>query len=266
MIFRRRRVPAWSALEDRSAHEELLELVRDRLREVGVAVDDDEAGPVIAVGGGRSLDVAALTTAAAEAPPETWPEVVRGHVASATNPNRPPSDPARLQPTVRVRLLTVEALERFPKALPHRRHGDLAEVLVIDSSRSFVWAAAADLEPLGMDVEELFRLGRENAFAAGPVRTTTLDVAGGSITLVEGRGEYVASRALELDRLVDLPADTALVAVPTRGAVLVGPPPGGDDAVVAAMADEAAARFETGPGGVSPRLYRWADGGLTLHD
>lgn len=263
MIFRRWRLPDWSAFEDRATHEELVELVHATVREADLSFDEAEDGRVLRLEGGATLDLADVTAATVDVPPDGWSDVVRGLLASATNPNRAPTDPERLQPAVRVRLMTVDALERFPKPLPHRTHDDLAEVLVIDSARSLVWAGEADLEPLGMELDDLFALGRRNVGAKERVATSTTDLGGESVTLVEGRHEYVASWALLVGDLVEVPAAGVAVAVPTSRTMLLQPLAGtGDPGAVDALLADTTARFDAGPGSLSPRLYRWHDGRL----
>lgn len=264
MIFRRWRVPEWSAFEDRTTHDELVELVHATVREADLSFDEAEDGRVLRIEGGSTLDLADVTAAVVDVPPEGWPDVVRGRLASATNPNRAPTDPERLQPAVRVRLMTVEALERFPKELPHREHDDLVEVLVIDSVRSLVWAGEADLDPLGMELDDLFTLGRRNVRTREPVTATTVELGGSAVTVVEARHEYVASWALLVDALVEVPAQGVAVAVPTSRTLLLQPLAADrEPAALDALATDAAARYDAGPGGVSPRLHRWRDGRLT---
>ena len=263
MLFGRRRAPEWSALHDRRTHDELVELVRSMVREAELTFDEDDDGRVVRLGGGATLDLGDLSAAAAEVGPEAWPDIVRDRLASATNPNRAPTDPARLRPAVRVRVMTREALGRFPKQLPHRAHGDLAEVLVIDSARSLVWADERDLEPLGSSLDGLFILGRENVRAHEPVTTSVVELDRGPATLVRGDHPYVASWAVMLDELVALPAAGAAVVVPTTRTVLLraleGPADADslDDLVV-----EATAHHRAGPGALTPRPHRWHGGRL----
>jgi hypothetical protein len=266
VIFRRRRVPAWSALDDRRAHDTLVELVREQLREADLSVTERDHGRLLDVEGGATIDLGRVSEGVAELPAEAWPDEVRGRIASATNPSRAPRDPAALLPAVRVRLVTMATLEGFPKQLPHRQHADLAEVLVIDAA-GLVWAGERDLAPLGLELDELFALGRENVREREPVRTSALDVPGATLTVAEGSNDYVASWSLVLDDLVDLPDTGALVAVPTARTLLVHPLRDTTDAeAAAAVRATTTERFDAGPKRLSPELYRWQDGSLVAAD
>jgi hypothetical protein len=92
-------------------------------------------------------------------------------------------------------------------------------------------------------------------------------VDGATITLADGRGDETSSWALMLDQLLGVPEAGVAVAVPTRAQLLAAPLAGDDgvDAdVITAMAAAAAERHDAGPGRISPGLYRWREGDLTL--
>lgn len=174
-------------------------------------------------------------------------------------------DLARTRPLLRSRVvaegaLLTEDVVRRPVA------AGLAEVLVAD-----VGGAVRSLPPAvvaGWDTEPgaLLDLGREQVLADGLLSRRTLDLGGVEVLALESPSAFAATHVWALPAYVDVPPAGLLVALPTRHLVLAGALTGRDQALDLAQALllNADGIWRAGPGSLSPDLYWWRDGALTL--
>lgn len=153
--------------------------------------------------------------------------------------------------------------------LIHREPADgLIETLVYDLPGSVRTVPPDHARRWGVPEEELFRVGLANVKAEQPPPVTqTFDVGkGGAIRALVGDSFFTASHALFLEDHLESPARFgAIVAIPHRHAVLFHPIE--DLRVIGAvnsMIPIAFGMYQEGPGSLSPGLYWWRSGKLTL--
>jgi hypothetical protein len=143
----------------------------------------------------------------------------------------------------------------------------LIETLVYDLPGSVRTVPPDHVRKWGMSPEELFRLGLANVKAEPPPAKQIFDVGkGAAIQALVGDSFFTASHALFLEEhLAPPPPFGALVAVPHRHAVLYHPIE--NMRVIGAvnsMIPIAFGMYQEGPGSLSPGLYWWREGSLTL--
>jgi hypothetical protein len=136
--------------------------------------------------------------------------------------------------------------------------------LVIDYPKTIATVNPDRLEKWGRTADELLELGLANVRAQDvPDRAI---VENTSIRLLSGDSFFVATWVLMLEEhLEPVPEHGALVIVPNRHAVLFQPIV--DVSIVNAVGlllGIADAQCRQGPGSISPNLYWWKDGHLTL--
>lgn len=207
--------------------------------------------------------------------PAEWPSLVERHFENlfAAKGERQAleadlADYAKIAHLLRVRL--------FPEDLPEGVRGGsvnrsvapgITAVLAFDLPTSVVSVGRKEADAWGIPDDELLRDGLENVFTSEPVNREDVEVADDvKLTALMGDSFFTASHVLMLEKHLSGPAEHgALVAVPHRHAVFFhvidGP------AVVRAVGvllQMAMGMYQEGPGSISPSVYWWRDGELTL--
>ncbi|NXY93781.1 immunity 49 family protein [Streptomyces sp. BR123] len=212
-----------------------------------------------------------LAARCARAPQEQWPRLVAAHFEMLRRASRGDESAEELLRGAYARLLPVDSLT--PDLADRMRYARVvAEGLVfayaLDGPDSVRILTDVDVERAGL--QALGQAAYENLM---DVQVAYEDVpVEGRATLhsVYGDSPFVASRALFLADTVrqltgeTLPEAGALVVVPTRH--LLAYHPIADGTVIDALNDLAAyalRAYQDGPGPLSPRVYRWHQGGLT---
>lgn len=263
--------PAWSPLADGAAHAEFEALVEAVLDRAAMHVLDRD-GPSWRVaddeGADLRVDLRTLATLCRDQDRDAWAELVLTHLAPLLAPDpmaELAADPSALRSAVRVRLYPTEALDAEHVAPPSRRAAEgLSEVVVVDTPDTVLVVDADRYDVLDLSSRQLFRLGRDNLRSREPLTLESRD-SPVDLLVAEGDSFFTASWAILLDEAIDLPPDGALVAVPSRHALLVHPLRDGDAVrAVQVLLDVAHRHFAEAPGNLSPDLYWFHDGGLHL--
>lgn len=261
--------PAWSPFTDGAEHQEFVSLVEEVLHRAGMDAVPEEDGAAYRDRNSDTvlwLDNLAILCARAER--DAWAELVLRHVTAMLHPD-PMSelvdDPDAFRAAVRVRLYTEAAVAQHEGNLPRRTAAaGLVETVVIDTPETVAIVDAEAYAPLGLSEEDLFALGRDNVRTDGPPEVT-IHEGETELHVAESQSFFTASWALILDELIDVPEHGALVVVPSRH-VLVAHPVRDQTAVsaVQVLLGLAHQHFAEAPGALSPDLYWYRDGNLTL--
>jgi hypothetical protein len=171
--------------------------------------------------------------------------------------------------SLKVRLYHTDYLDQMGGGgLVHRKPAEgLIETLVYDLPGSVRTVPPEHVRKWGVSADELFRIGLANVKSETPPAKQVFEVGKGArIQALVGDSFFTASHALFLeDHLTPPPPFGALVAVPHRHAVLFHPIE--NMRVIGAvnsMIPIAFGMYQEGPGSLSPGLYWWRSGALTL--
>lgn len=205
-----------------------------------------------------------------------WAATIREHFDNAFRSSRDSAELdarsdtlANVRGYLKVRLYHTDYLAQMGGAgLVHRVPAEgLIETLVYDLPGSVRTVPPDHPKKWGVGEEELFRIGLENVKAEPPPAKQTFDVGKGArIQALVGDSFFTASHVLFLEaHLGEASRFGAVVAVPHRHAVLYHPI---EDMrlmqVVNSMIPIAFGMYQEGPGSLSPGLYWWRAGALTL--
>jgi hypothetical protein len=171
----------------------------------------------------------------------------------------------RARPLLRSRVVAEGAL--LAEDVVRRPLADgLAEVLVADVAGAVRPLPPAVVGGWTADPGDLLDLGRAQVLAAGLLSRRTVDLGGVDVLALESPSAFAATHVWALPSYVDVPPAGLLVALPTRHLVLVGALTGRGQALDLAQAllVNADGIWRAGPGALSPDLYWWRDGVLTL--
>ena len=134
---------------------------------------------------------------------------------------------------------------------------------MVDTPDAVVVAEADRFDVLDLSVRELFRLGRDNLRAHEPLALQERTDGPVDLLVAEGDSFYTATWSLLLDEAVDLPADGALVVVPSRHALVAHPLRDGHAVrAVQTLLAIAHRHVAESPGALTADLYWFRDGGL----
>jgi hypothetical protein len=205
-----------------------------------------------------------------------WPTTIREHFDNAFRSSRDSQEldakSDRLEAvrgSLKVRLYHTDYLDQMGDGgLVHRVPAEgLIETLVYDLPGSVRTVPPDHVRKWGLPTDELFRIGLDNVRAEPAPARQTFDVGKGAlIQALVGDSFFTASHVLFLDQHLGPPsAFGALVALPHRHAVLFHPIE--NMRVIGAvnsMIPIAFGMYQEGPGSLSPGLYWWRSGTLTL--
>jgi hypothetical protein len=262
-------VPAWADFMDRGEYAEFRRLIDDWMsahnreyREV------DGGGLEIGLSDGQSGVLALMNLAQLvhQLPPGERHRLIADHFGAVLALPFASADRAfeDVRSMIKVRVYPEDyGLEGEPIVSRTLAPGVLA-VLAIDYPTSVVVLTHEQVDKWGRPIDELFELGLANLIAQDLPDSS--EVSDTPIRMLTGSSFFVATWVLLLDRLMQpVPEHGALVALPNRHLLLYAPIV--DVTVVQAfgpLLSIAARQFEAGPGSISPSLYWWRNGTLTL--
>jgi hypothetical protein len=265
-------VPDWAGFMDAAEYGQFRRLTDEWLRaHVGSFREIDGGGVELRTATGRPL-VLGLTNLAQTChrlPREEWAAQVDSHLGTMLSrvgtPREPDFEDARSMIKVRLYPENYAPTEEARKLLVSRPvAAGIQSVLVIDYPDSIGTVRAPLLEKWGRKADELFALGLANV-RQQDVPDASL-VGDGPIHLLSGNSFFVATWLLMLEKYLEpVPKKGALVIVPHRHALLFQPVV--DVAImnsVAPLLNIADMQFRQGPGSISPSLYWWKAGRVTL--
>lgn len=208
-------------------------------------------------------------------PRDDWPALVSDHITTIVTAIEEPldlSDFELAQHLLRTRIYPAEADNGVLAARPFAP--GLIEAVVVDTPTTVRTVTVEEMHGWPVSGDALFVLGRANVRADGPLQVEEQDLAGIRVAVLQGWTFYAATHLAWLEEYLEIGPYGALVVAPNRGLIIAYPIHGGAAAggyqgvVAAAQELQAQARrgYEEGPGSLSPHLFWWRAGQLTLLD
>jgi hypothetical protein len=198
-----------------------------------------------------------------------WPQLIAGHFASLMVQVEGPDlsfESARSMVKIRVfpeQIAIPDDPDPSKSAVTEVIAPGLRWILALDLPTTVRSLSRGDLGDWGRTPEEMYDLGLANVREQDVPLDRDL---GDGVRLLLGDSFFVATWALMLERYLDpIPEHGALVALPHRHALAFKPI--SDLSVVQAisgMLNLAIESYREGPGSISPNLYWWRAGKLTL--
>jgi len=262
-------VPAWAEFMDRGEYAEFRRLMDDWMSTHNREYREADGGGIeITLSDGQPLLLGLVNLAqlAHRIPRSERQRLIADHFGQVLTIPFGSVDRAfeDVQSMIKVRLYPEDyGVEGMPLVSRVLAPGVLA-ILVIDYPTSIMSLTHQQIEKWERPIDELFELGLANVGAQDAPLSS--DVTDTSIRMLTGETFFVATWALMLERLMQpVPEHGALVVLPHRHLLLYAPIV--DVTVVQAfgpLLSIAARQFEAGPGSISPSLYWWRGGTLTL--
>lgn len=239
-------------------------------------------GDVMLLEGANRLHVSMrnLRQLARLVPRDDWPALVSDHVSTIVTAIEEPldlSDFELAQHLLRTRIYPAEADNGILAARPFAP--GLIEAVVVDTPTTVRTVTIEEARAWPVSLDSLFVLGRANVRSDGPLQCEEQEVGGVRFSVLQGWTFYVATHAAWLEDYLELGPYGALVVVPSRSMIAAYPiqgrggaepwassPHGHGPVVLAATELQAQAQhaYEEGPGSLSPHLFWWRAGALTL--
>jgi len=272
-------VPDWAKFFEPDDYRAFLEAVDDELRRRELPFELGDGTVLVSPPGGEPADYGLLNLAqTCHATGRTeWASTIREHFDNAFRSSRDSEDlDAKagsldaIRPHLKVRLYHTDYRDQMGETgLVHREPAEgLIETLVYALPGSVRTVPPDHLGRWGVSKDELFRIGLANVKAERPAPALqTFEVGkGAGLRALVGDSFFTASHVLFLEDYLQPPSPFgAVVAVPHRHAVLF-------HAIVDMRVMEAVnsmitiafGMYQEGPGSLSPGLYWWKPGSLTL--
>jgi hypothetical protein len=205
-----------------------------------------------------------LRQLARQVPRDDWPALVADHVGTIITAIEEPldlSDFSLVRGLLRSRVYPVEA--RTGRLISRPFADGLIEAIVADTPTTVRTIVTDDARTWPVTLDELFAVGRDGVRADGPLECDVIDDTG--IRVLEGSTFYAATHLVWLGSYLDPGPHGALAVAPTRSTIAACAIRK-STATVTAERLHAFARdaYEDGPGSLSPDLFWWRDGRLTL--
>jgi hypothetical protein len=266
------------ARHDDSALDSLVVLVAESLGYACQRVPGD----VMLLEGANRLHVSMrnLRQLARLVPRDDWPALVSDHVSTIVTAIEEPLDLSNFelaQHLLRTRIYPAEADNGVLAARPFAP--GLIEAVVVDTPTTVRTVTIEEAQAWPVSLESLFVLGRSNVRSDGPLQCEEREIGDVRFSVLHGWTFYAATHAAWLEDYLDLAPYGALVVVPSRSMIAAYPiqgrggtepwetrGPGYGPVVQAATELQAQAQqaYEEGPGSLSPHLFWWRSGVLTL--
>ena len=265
-------VPNWAEFMEPDEYAEFRRLTDDWLRSHAGSFRDIDGGgvelPPTEDGRPTTIGLTNLAQKCHAVPRSEWADLVDGHLGSLFRIPASLEDPdfGEVQSQIKVRIFGEDILPPDARAVLITRPvaPGLLAALAIDYPDT-VASLNPEIPPKwGRTPDELFELGLSNVRAQDVPDLSVIENS--SIRLLSGDSFFVATWVLMLEeRMQPVSAHGALVIVPHRHAVLFQPIV--DVSAVKAIGPLlgiADSQCRQGPGSISPSLYWWKDGHLTL--
>jgi hypothetical protein len=203
-------------------------------------------------------------------PRDDWPALVSDHITTIITAIEEPldlSDFELAQHLLRTRIYPAEADNGALAARPFAP--GLIEAVVVDTPTTVRTVTVEEMNGWPVSGDALFMLGRANVRADGPLQVDDSELGGVPVAVLHGWSFYAATHLAWLEEYVEMGPYGALVVAPSRSLIVAHPinPRAGYHATVAAARElqiQAHQAYEDGPGSLSPHLFWWRGGELTL--
>ncbi|MFD0690449.1 hypothetical protein [Actinomadura fibrosa] len=234
-------------------------------------------GDVMLLEGANRLHVSMrnLRQLARLVPRDDWPALVSDHVTTIVTAIEEPldlSDFDLAQHLLRTRIYPAEADNGVLAARPFAP--GLIEVVVVDTPTTVRTVTNEEMDGWPVSGDALFMLGRANVRGDGPLQLDEQDLGGVRVSVLHGWTFYAVTHLAWLEEYLPIGPYGALVIAPNRSLIVAhalriadGNPRARYRAAVAAATElhaQAHRAYEEGPGSLSPHLYWWRAGELTL--
>jgi hypothetical protein len=223
-------------------------------------------GDVMLLDGPQRLHIGMrnLRQLARQVPRDDWPALVADHVGTIITAIEEPldlSDFPLVRGLLRSRVYPVEA--RTGRLISRPFAPGLIEAIVADTPTTVRTVVTDDAATWPVTTNELFAVGRDGVRADGPLECDVIDDTG--IRVLEGSTFYAATHLVWLESYLDPEPHGALAVAPTRSTIAACPIRR-DTALITAerLRAFAADSHEDGPGSLTPDLFWWRRGTLTL--
>ncbi len=271
--FRGQQAPAWASFFTRADFEHFRGVVAADFARRGWRFIEDGDGLVVNPDDPETRREFGLVNLAQQCHLEdrdAWPGIIEGHFdgldAAFASEGEVPTTWEEARSIIKLRLAGPEVafpedVVRYPVA-----HGlDAALVLDLPTTIAYLRRDAIAEWPA---VDELHAVALANMRAEEPPELEVIDAQGAPITWLTGESFFVASRILFLGEVLDATGPYGvLVSVPTRHMLLAHPIR--DAQVISAVNSLtvlATNIHRDGPGSVSPALFWWHAGAITVID
>lgn len=203
-------------------------------------------------------------------PRDDWPALVSDHVTTIVTAIEEPldlSDFELAQHLLRTRIYPAEADNGMLAARPFAP--GLIEAVVVDTPTTVRTVTVEEMDGWPVSGDALFMLGRANVRADGPLQVDEQDLGGVPVSVLHGWSFYAATHLAWMEEYVEIGPYGAIVVVPSRSLIVthaIRPRAGYRATLTAARELHAQAyhAYEEGPGSLSPHLFWWRSGELTL--
>jgi hypothetical protein len=265
-------IPSWAPFFTGEQSAIFLALVEAEIQQHAAEVEVGDGVIFATLTGGEqhSLGLKNLAQRCHQHPEAEWVAVITEHVASvlAAQTDAEQLDErqfSEVEPLLKLKLYA-DDLPPDAKLVREPVAEGIAAVLTLDLPHTVRSVSADKAESWGKATEELLAIGLANALAEPFAHTVAEGGEGVPIHLIEGNSFFVATRALRLEDWVPLDhPNGALVVIPHRHAVLFHVIEGMTVlGAVNALMVCARGMFREGPGSISPEIYWWRAGQLTL--
>ncbi|MFJ2032578.1 hypothetical protein [Streptosporangium sp. NPDC087985] len=244
----------------------LLELVAGAL---GYTCSFATDGGTLTLSGPRRIVVrlAGLHAEARRRSREDWPMLVSEHLAHALATVDEPFDAcdlAEVRPLLRIRIQSDDDLGAA-RVVGRHLSTDLVEVLVVGDGAAGRPVRPEEAGCWPITAAQALDLAVDNARGDDPLSVTEADLGGVAVRRLSGPTASAAAHLRRLGDYLAVPADGVLVALPDPATLVVHPVEGiGVVRAIERMRLFAQREFDRGAGALSPQVYWWHDGRLTL--
>jgi hypothetical protein len=205
-----------------------------------------------------------LRQLARQVPRDDWPALVADHVGTIITAIEEPLDLrdfGLIHGLLRSRVYPAEA--RTGRLISRPFADGLIEAMVADTPTTVRTIVTDDADTWPVTVDELFDVGRAGVRSDGPLDCDVIDDTG--IRVLEGPTFYAATHLVWLDSYLDPGPYGALAVAPTRSTIAACAIRKSSAMITAERLHAFACdTYEDGPGSLSPGLFWWRNGGLTL--
>lgn len=218
-------------------------------------------GSALTLRGGREIRVrlAGLRREAGRRAREDWPVLVSEHLAHAvadagTGPDA--CDLEQVRPLLRTRVEAVDEVADLTRVVGRHLNGDLVELLTVGSRPVRPEEAGCWSVPTGQALE----LAVANVRSGERLEAESIELSGTPVTRLTGTAPSTATHLRWLADYLPVPADGVLAVLPDPYTLLVHPV----DGIGVVRAIERLRVHAARTGGLSPQVYWWHGGRLTL--
>ena len=268
-------IPNWARPLGKQGYRSFLSLIEGYFanRHIAVAIDDEEGLVKPDLGNEAYSSTFGLQNIAQicqQADRDEWRDLITAHfdsifeVKDEDNALRVQMDDFhRLKSQLRARLYPVDIVNHATEIIQRPGPEGTLEVLALDLPTTVRTVSRSEADAWGLDVDDLFDIGRQNLKATGMLKGNTIQLEQGTaLTVYTGDPFYAASHALIIDDYIqNRSAHGVLVGVPKRDILIMHLIQNiGAMEAAGAMLQVIVGMHRDGPGSISPNLYWYHDG------